>query len=99
MSLPVRVHEAAEAEIKEAVDFYDVESPGLGDELTNEIERGIDDISRYPQLAPVVRGRSIRAKNLMKFPHVLVYHVGQSEIILLAVAHHKRRPFYWTSRV
>lgn len=39
------------------------------------------------------------AKTLMKFPCSMVYLVGESEITLLAVAHQKRRPFYWTSRL
>jgi hypothetical protein len=31
MSRLPSIHEAAEAEINEAADFYDAESPGLGD--------------------------------------------------------------------
>lgn len=58
MRLPVRIHEAAEAEIQEAADFYDIESLGLSAEFADEIE-----------------------------------------ITPLAVAHQKRRPFYWTSRL
>lgn len=98
MKLPVRIHQAAEAEIKEAADFYDIESLGLGDEFTDDIEHAIEHISRYPHAAPVARG-SLRSKTLMKFPYALVYFVGEDEITLLAVAHQKRRPFYWTSRL
>jgi len=98
LTLPVRIHEAAEAEINEAADFYDIESVGLGEELTDEIERAIEQISRYPLAAPVVRG-SLRAKTLLRFAYSLVYFIGENEIILLAVAHQRRRPFYWTSRL
>ena len=98
MSLPVHIHEAAETEIEEGADFYDVESLGLGDEFTAEIEHAIEHISRHPHAAPVARG-ALRAKTLMRFPYSLVYFVGESEITLLAVAHQKRRPFYWTSRL
>jgi len=38
MRLPVRIHEAAEAEIQEAADFYDIESLGLSAEFAGEIE-------------------------------------------------------------
>ena len=98
MTLPVRIHEAAEAEIKGAADFYDIESVGLGEELTDEVEHAIEQISRYPLAAPVARG-SLRAKTLTRFPYSLVYFVGENDIALLAVAHQKRRPFYWTSRL
>ncbi|MDO8987970.1 MAG: type II toxin-antitoxin system RelE/ParE family toxin [Coriobacteriia bacterium] len=98
MSLPVHIHEAAEAEIEEAVDVYDVESAGLGDVFTTEIQHAIERISRHPHAAPIARG-SLRAKTLTKFPYSLVYFIGQNEITLLAVAHQSRRPFYWTSRL
>jgi len=98
MRLPVRIHEAAEAEIQEAADFYDIESLGLSAEFADEIEHAVEHISLYPHAAPVARS-SLRAKALLKFPYSLVYFVGEIEITLLAVAHQKRRPFYWTSRL
>ena len=98
MSLGVRIHEAAEAEIKEAADFYDIESPGLGDEFTDDIDRIIERIANHPQAAPISRD-SLRSIVLTRFPYTLVYHIGESEITVLAAAHHRRRPFYWTSRV
>jgi len=98
MSLRVRIHEAAEAEIKEAADFYDIESLGLGDEFTDEIDRIIERIAKHPQAAPISRG-SLRIIVLTRFPYSLVYHFGESEITVLAAAHQRRRPFYWTSRL
>ena len=63
-----------------------------------DIERTVDHISRYPRAAPLSRA-SLHTKTLMKFPYTLVYSVGDAEIVLLAVAHQKRRPFYWSSRL
>jgi len=45
MRLPVRIHEAAEAEIQEAADFYDIESLGLSAEFADEIEHAVEHIS------------------------------------------------------
>ena len=45
MSRSFSIHEAAEAEINEAADFYDLESPGLGGVFLNEIQRAIESIS------------------------------------------------------
>lgn len=97
MNLPVRIHEAAEAEINEAADFYDLAAPGLGTTLLNEIENTLEVISRYPQVAPLARG-NVRKKALPNFPYSLLYAVRPNEIRLLAVAHQKRRPFYWRCR-
>lgn len=91
------IHETAEVEINEAADFYDIESPGLGSVFIDEVQRVIEIISLFPGAAPVVRGL-VRKKPLVKFPYSLVYSVRQDELRLLAVAHQRRRPFYWRGR-
>lgn len=35
---------------------------------------------------------------LRRFPYHLIYTVEGDELIVTAVAHHKRRPFYWSRR-
>jgi plasmid stabilization system protein ParE len=97
MSRRFSIHETAEAEINEAADFYDLEDLGLGSVFIDEVERGIESISQFPEAAQLVRGR-VRKKPLVKFPYSLVYSVRPDEVRLLAVAHQKRRPFYWRGR-
>lgn len=97
MSLRFSIHEMAEAEINEAADFYDLEDPGLGSVFIDELERGIESIYQFPEAARLVRGR-VRKKPLVRFPYSLVYSVRSDEVRLLAVAHQKRRPFYWSGR-
>jgi plasmid stabilization system protein ParE len=97
MSRLLLIHEAAEGEINEAADFYDIESSGLGRAFIDEIQRVIRSISEFPEAAPLVRGR-VRKRTIAKFPYSLVYSVRPDEIRILAVAHHKRRPFYWRGR-
>jgi len=91
------VHEAAEAELNEAADFYDLESPGLGTVFIDEVQRAIASIARFPDASPLIQGR-LRRRLLIKFPYSLVYSVRPTEIRILAVAHQKRRPFYWRGR-
>ena len=97
MSRLFSIHETAEVEINEAADFYDLEDPGLGSVFIDEVQRAIERISQFPDAAPLVRGR-VRKKPLVKFPYSLVYSVRPDEVRLLAVAHQKRRPFYWRGR-
>lgn len=97
MSRLFSIHEVAEAEINKAADFYDLESPGLGSVFIDEIQKAIGKIAEFPEAAPLIRGR-IRKKALIKFPYSLVYSVCQDEIKILAVAHQKKRPFYWRGR-
>lgn len=91
------IHETAEIEINEAADFYDLAAPGLGTAFLIEVERAIETISLNPEAALVVRS-GVRKKPLSKFPYSLIYCVLSNEIRLLAVAHQKRRPFYWRFR-
>jgi plasmid stabilization system protein ParE len=91
------IHESAEAEINEGADFYDLESPGLGSVFIDEIEGAIEHISRFPEASPLIRNH-VRRKLLIKFPFSLMYSVRPNEIRILAVAHQKRRPFYWHCR-
>jgi plasmid stabilization system protein ParE len=97
MSCPFSIHEAAEAELNEAAEFYDLKNPGLGTVFIDEVQRGIEIISEFPEAFPLVRG-CVGKKGLIRFPYSLVYSVRPNEIRILAVAHQKRRPFYWLGR-
>lgn len=91
------IHETAEVEINEAADFYDLQSPGLGSVFIEEVRRAMESISQFPKATPLVGGR-VRKKLLIRFPYSLLYSIQSEEIRLLAVAHQKRRPFYWRGR-
>lgn len=91
------IHEVAEAEINEAADFYDLESPGLGGVFLDEIQRAFQSIVDFADAAPVIRG-CVRRRIVAKFPYSLIYSTRGTEIRILAVAHHKRRPCYWRGR-
>ena len=97
MTPTTSIHEIAETEINEAADFYDLESPGLGNVFIDEIQRATLSIVEFPAAAPLVRGR-VRKRIVTKFPYSLVYAAREDEVRILAVAHHKRRPFYWRGR-
>jgi hypothetical protein len=47
MTPTINIHEAAEAEINEAADFYDIESPGLGTVFIDEIQRAIENMINH----------------------------------------------------
>lgn len=97
MNRKISIHETADIEINEAADFYDLISPGLGSVFIEEVQRAMESIYQFPDAAPPVRGQ-VRKKLLHKFPYSLIYSVRPEEIRILAVAHQKRRPFYWSHR-
>jgi toxin ParE1/3/4 len=97
MSSKISIHEAAEIELNDASDFYDIACANLGSIFIDEVQRAIKKISEYPEAAPVTQGQ-IRKKPIAKFPYSVIYSVRLAEVRILAIAHQKRRPFYWRNR-
>jgi plasmid stabilization system protein ParE len=94
----VSFHPLGELELAEAVEFYDQAKRGLGDEFLQEVEAAVAFLGQYPESAPRV-GRHVRRFLLPRFPYSLIYRdLGAEEIRILAVAHQKRRPRYWSGR-
>ena len=93
----VSFHSLATFELNEAAQFYENESRGLGQAFVSEVERCADEVLRYPEAGPVVRG-SIRRRLLRRFPYALLYRVKPTELRILAVMNLKRRPSYWVGR-
>jgi toxin ParE1/3/4 len=91
-------HPLAELELAEAAEFYDKARRDLGEEFLDKVERVVVFLERYPDAAPRV-GRKVRRFVLPRFPYSLIYrHLGAGQLRIVAVAHQKRRPRYWTGR-
>lgn len=94
----ITFHPNADDEVVDAIQYYEVRSPGLGAELLGEVERALGQISSYPEACQRV-GRRVRRKPLWRFPYNLFYAVYPDRIRIVAFAHQKRRPFYWRKRL
>ena len=102
MSSRVRFGPEAEAELREAVRWYEQRHDGLGLAFLAGIEDAVDAIARWPQSgSPVseVERVVIRRSRVNRFPYHLAYLVVDNEIRVLAIAHDHRRPGYWIQRV
>jgi hypothetical protein len=93
-----RFHEAAEAELTEAVLYYDAKASGLGDRFLADVRAATSKIEQYPEIAPVIEF-GVRAKVLISFPYSLMYVMDPDELFILAVAHQSKRPAYWADRL
>jgi toxin ParE1/3/4 len=97
MNRKISIHEAAEIELNESADFYDLSCPNLGSIFIDEIQRTIRSIAEFPDAAPIIQGQ-VRTKLVAKFPFSVIYSLRSDEVRILAIAHQKRRPVYWRSR-
>jgi hypothetical protein len=97
--MEVRFHRLAAREYEKAEAWYERRRAGLGDEFATETDRAIDRIAKYPNRWPVCFERFRRVR-LRRFPYSLCYHiVDPSRVVVLAVAHARRRPGYWRRRL
>lgn len=97
MNRRIVFHPEAEDELHDATNYYDAESPGLGHAFLEDIERVIAQIVQYPESSPLV-SKLVRRRPLRRFPYNILYLVLPGAIRVLAIAHQKRRPFYWRDR-
>jgi plasmid stabilization system protein ParE len=98
----IRVHAGAAADLGSAGDWYELQVPGLARDLTDEVDRALDAIAERPSTWPLWPGvdpaLGVRRFLLPRFPFAIAYLVEGDTIIVLAVAHLRRRPGYWLRR-
>jgi plasmid stabilization system protein ParE len=84
----------AKAELREAIAYYtQEESPSLGQRFANVIEASIAQIQQSPFL-PRSRKGGYRRFNCRTFPYYIAYTITDETILVLAIAHERRRPDY-----
>ena len=88
-------HGDAARELEEATAFYESRVVGLRKSLV--VERTVSLIKRYPNAGAAV-SRNVRRVRLDRFPYSIVYRRGADTLIVIALAHHRRRPAYWHGR-
>jgi plasmid stabilization system protein ParE len=76
--------------------YYD-RGPTLAANFESEVERGVRLISQNPSRWPKFDNRR-RRFIVRKFPYSIIDELNDGEVIILAVAHGKRRPNYWQKR-
>jgi plasmid stabilization system protein ParE len=93
----VGFHPDAIIEAKAAARWYRERSDTASDAFLAEIARAVDSISLAPRRWPLHAGGTRRFL-LRRFPFVVVYREDATGIEVVAVAHGRRRPNYWTGR-
>jgi toxin ParE1/3/4 len=96
--IPVRVLPQAEAELLHEVEYYSNARTGAGIRFQAAVEASIERAARHPLGgAPSPKGtRSVLVKG---FPFSIVYRADVRELLVVAIAPHRRRPGYWLPRI
>lgn len=96
--MKARFLKAAKLELEEAVDYYNGEEDGLGDDFAVKAAEALRRVRRFPNAWSIL-APGIRRCRLNRFPYGLVYGVRDKEILIIAVMHQRRKPGYWKHRL
>lgn len=91
-------HPEADQEFLEAIDYYETQQPGLGEDYYAEIMATSARILKSPEAWPVLEG-DIRRCLSHRFPYGILYSIEDEMIYILTVMHLRRQPGYWKRRV
>lgn len=94
---PVRFLEEAQQDLLEQVAFYEDRQRGLGDRFRESVRASLTVAATNPRSGSPWKRRTRRVFT-KGFPFSLVYRVEAMEVVVLAVAHFKRRPTFWRCR-
>lgn len=99
MTRELRSIQPASEEFTEAVHWYEERRSGLGAEFFDAVSATMALIAERPEIGTAIgAGGSTRRMLVGSFPYQVVYHLTRTEIVIVAVAHLKRRPNYWKGR-
>jgi plasmid stabilization system protein ParE len=97
MNRKLNLRPLAEAELAEAVDWYETRGKGLGAEFVRAVDAAMATIQRNPDQYQIIKGH-IRRAVLRRFPYSLIYVASEQEVTVLACFHGRRDPQRWIGR-
>ena len=99
-SQPMKVilRSIAEEDVAAAVDWYEHQSPGLGDRFLFNVRESLERISSHPEAYPLVHPPRLRRILLSAFPYGLFYLIESDQAVVTACFHVRQHPRRWTSR-
>ena len=88
----------AEAELLQEISYYSAIRPELGSKFELAVADAVRKAVAYPERgAP--RSKSTRRWLVKEFPFGVIYRASQDEVLIVAVAHLRRKPDYWAGRL
>jgi len=98
------LHPDPQTDIVEAADWYDQRASGLGDEFLAEVDAALATVTERAHVWPTWPGAGhvqppIQRYLLSRFRfYAIGYQHFEDQVLVLAVVHARRRPFYWLHR-
>jgi len=96
--IKVRFLPAAEIELLKEVTYYSKARTGTGIRFQAAIEAAVSRAATHP-LGGAPSFKETRSVLVKGFPFSVVYRPSEQELLIVAIAPHRKRPQYWASRI
>jgi hypothetical protein len=90
-------HPEALLEAWEARRWYSERDPRAGASFLAELDHAQEQVKAHPDRWPIYLNETRRYR-FRRFRYFMVYHATAQRVVVLAIAHAKRRPGYWKAR-
>lgn len=97
-SKALRLHPQARLEVEQAFDWYFERSTNAAGRFLDAVDSAFRQIVQNPERYPAYTQKTRRFV-LDEFPYAAIYQVQDEVVLVLAMAHAKRRPRYWHKRI
>ena len=78
--MKIRFDHLAVKELKDAIEYYEIQQKGLGQKFKDEIKRSLKIIKRFPEIGSSEKG-DVRKFLLHKFPYKILYSIENKYIM------------------
>ncbi len=95
--MKIQFLEEAQFELDDAIEFYNIESPGLGEEFLHEVLGALDRIANFKDAWHPL-SENIRRCQTKRFPYGLIYTEIDEGILIISVSNLHREPNHWKNR-
>ena len=93
----IRFRDEAVVELNEAIDWYLARSINAAEKFKDSLSSAIANIELDPKRFSVIH-LDFRYARIFGFPYIVVYQQRSDHVLILAVAHTRRRERYWLER-
>jgi plasmid stabilization system protein ParE len=94
----IRFLPEAEAELLHEVEYYSDAGTGIGIRFQTMVEAAVQLAVQHP-LGGSSYPHGTRAVLVKGFPFSVIYRTSESDLLIVAIAPHHRKPNYWKLRV
>lgn len=91
MSYELVLQSEAIIEIQKAFDWYELQRAGLGYELIEEVEEGLERITKHPHHYSATN-QKYRKLRIKRFPYLIVFEIEENKVIINAVRRVSQEP-------